>query len=58
MRWSQRLGLALTIVVVDLVTIGVPLTAFLAAGVLLARPAWFPGFVVRLYTDGPRQDAS
>lgn len=49
----QRLGLALTILVVDIATVGVPLTAFFAAWVVVRRPAWFLGMVLRLYEDAP-----
>ena len=37
----MRYGIALLVVVVDLVTVAVPLGSFFLAYVLLARPAWF-----------------
>lgn len=49
----QRLGLALTILVVDSIAFAVPLMAFFAAWVVVRRPAWFLGAVLRLYEDTP-----
>lgn len=38
-------------VVVDLVAVFVPLTALLAAWILVERPPWFRSWVERLYED-------
>jgi len=51
MKFSSRLLLALLVVGVDLLTIAVPLTAFAAAYVLLARPAGFLHWVIRIYDE-------
>jgi hypothetical protein len=49
MSTSERVVLAATIVVVDVLVFVVPLVALLAAWVLLARPPWFREWVERLY---------
>lgn len=54
MRLAQRLFLALLIVVVDTAAFAVPLAALLLAYVVLVRPAWFRGWVDRLYRGDPR----
>lgn len=41
MNSSGRVVLAVAIVLVDLVLFAVPLTAFFAAYVIVARPPWF-----------------
>lgn len=54
MSLTERLVLAVAIVVVDLVVFMVPLTGLAAAWIILARPPWFREWVDRLYTDGVR----
>lgn len=54
MRLTHRLVWALLIVVADTAAFAVPLTAFLLAYVLLARPPWFRDWVVQIYRDAPR----
>ncbi len=60
MRSVERIVLAVAVVVVDLVAVFVPLTAILAAWILLTRPPWFKSWVERLYegddppSRGPR----
>jgi hypothetical protein len=49
---TERVSLALAILLVDLAAVFVPLTGFVAAYVILARPPWFRRFVGRLY-GGP-----
>lgn len=49
MRLADRALIAATVLAVDLVTVGLPLTALLAALVLVARPAWFRRFVDLVY---------
>jgi hypothetical protein len=49
MKASGRVVLAVAIVLVDLVLFAVPLTAFVAAYVIVARPPWFREWVARLY---------
>jgi hypothetical protein len=51
MTFGGRLLWASAVVLVDLITIGIPLTAMFAAYVLLARPAWFRDWINELYTD-------
>jgi hypothetical protein len=46
---AERVVLALVIVVVDLVLFAVPLSACVAAYVIVARPPWFRDWVRRLY---------
>lgn len=54
MTISSRLILALLVVGVDVVAFAVPLAAFAVAYVLVARPAVFLEWVLRLYDDqGP-----
>jgi len=48
----NRILLAITIILVDLVVFVIPLTALFAAYVLIARPASFRDFMNRLYADG------
>mgnify|MGYP001567229649 CR=1 FL=1 len=48
----KRVGAALGILVVDFLTIGVPLAACVMAYVILARPTWFKAAVDRLYAEG------
>jgi len=50
MRWN-RLMLAVAIVVVDVVAVFVPITALLAAYLILFRPLWFKQAVDDLYRD-------
>lgn len=49
MNPTQRLLLALGIVLIDLLTIGVPLCAFGLAYVIVARPVWFRNWITQLY---------
>jgi hypothetical protein len=49
---GERVLLAVILVVVDLVAFALPLTALLAAYVILARPPWFKEWVRRLYEVG------
>jgi hypothetical protein len=46
---AERTLLALALILVDLVAFALPLTAFLAAYLILARPPWFRDWVARLY---------
>ena len=50
MTASERVLLAVVLVVADLVLFAVPLTALGAAWVILARPPWFRDWVTRLYS--------
>lgn len=49
MKPTERILWAVLILAIDLVAFVIPLTAFVAVYVLLARPAWFKGFVSKLY---------
>lgn len=49
MTTSERVVLAVAIVLVDTAVIVIPVTAFVAAWVLVARPPWFREWVERLY---------
>lgn len=49
MSTSERVVLAVTIVLVDVLVFVVPVTSLFAAWVLLARPSWFREWVERLY---------
>jgi hypothetical protein len=51
MSLTERLVLAVAIVLVDLVVFVVPLTGLAAAWIILARPLWFREWVERLYSD-------
>lgn len=51
MTFSSRLLLALLVIGVDVVAFAVPLAAFAVAYVLVARPAGFLHWVLRLYED-------
>lgn len=51
MTFGERLFLALTILLVDILIFAVPLTAFFAVYMLLARPAWFKLWIDRVYGD-------
>ncbi len=48
---GSRIVIALAILIVDLVTVGVPLAAIFLAYALLARPKWLRRFVEELYQD-------
>jgi len=52
MTTSERVALAVLIVVLDVAVFVVPVTGLLAAWVLLARPPWFRAWVDRLYERG------
>lgn len=54
MRLADRVLIAVTVLVVDLVAFAVPLTALVVAVVIVARPAWFLRLVESLY-DRPRR---
>jgi hypothetical protein len=45
----QRTLIAVAIVAVDLAAFAVPLTAIVAAYVIIVRPSWFAYWVARLY---------
>ena len=49
MNPSGRILLAVAIVLVDLVAFALPLTALVAAYVIVARPPWFRDWVRQLY---------
>ena len=51
LSFGERLAWALCILVVDAVTVFVPLCALLAAYLMLARPAWFREWVLKVYGD-------
>jgi hypothetical protein len=51
MKTQERWLWALAIVVIDLLIFAVPLTAFFAAYLLIARPPWFRAWMERLYQD-------
>lgn len=51
MTSTDRVLLAITLVVVDLVIFVLPLTGLLGAYILLARPAWFRHWVGELYSS-------
>lgn len=53
MTTTERVLLAAAVVVLDLVLFVVPLTGFLAAYLIIARPPWFLTWVEALY-DGAR----
>ena len=50
MTTNERVLLAAAIVLVDIVLFALPLSGFFAAYILLARPAWFFGWVEQLYS--------
>jgi hypothetical protein len=50
---SERIVLAVVIVVLDVAVFVVPITGLLAAWVLLARPPWFRQWVEKLYGTDP-----
>lgn len=52
---TERISLAIAIVLVDLLLFALPLTGLAAAYVLIARPPWFRGWVERLY-EGVRDE--
>jgi hypothetical protein len=52
MTTTERVALAILIVVLDVAVFVVPVTGLLAAWVLLARPPWFRQWVDRLYGAG------
>jgi hypothetical protein len=49
MSVSDRLILAVVLVVMDTVAFALPLTALVLAYVIVARPPWFLAWVRRLY---------
>jgi hypothetical protein len=51
MTLTERVILAVAIVLVDLVVFVVPLTGLAAAWLILARPPWFREWVDRLYEE-------
>jgi hypothetical protein len=52
MSFITRVSLAALVVTIDLLLFFVPLAAVLAVYVLLARPAWFPRLVEKIYSEG------
>jgi hypothetical protein len=52
MSTTERIALAVLIVVLDVAVFVLPVTGLLAAWVLLARPPWFREWVERLYRSG------
>jgi hypothetical protein len=52
MTMAQRILIAAVIVAVDLVAFALPLTALLAAYVIIFNPPWFKAFVKRLEDNG------
>jgi hypothetical protein len=46
---TERIALAVAIVLVDLLLFAVPLTGLAAAYILIARPSWFRQWAERLY---------
>ena len=53
MRDTERILLAVAIVLVDLLLFAVPLTGLAAASILIARPRWFRAGVERIYQGTP-----
>jgi len=49
MNTSERVVIAVAVVLVDLVFFALPLTGLLAGFLILARPPWFRQWVERLY---------
>ncbi|MBI4358395.1 MAG: hypothetical protein HY584_03775 [Candidatus Omnitrophica bacterium] len=49
MKPTERILWAVGIVLVDFFAFAVPLTAFVAAYILIVRPIWFKDFVSKLY---------
>jgi len=49
MTTSERVLLAVAVVLVDVVAFAIPLTGIFAAYVLIARPPWFLAWVKQLY---------
>ncbi len=49
MEAQQRWLVAITLILIDIVAVVVPLTAILAAYVLITRPPWFRWWVEELY---------
>lgn len=47
---NERLIWAIAIVIIDFLTIGIPLAALAAAYVLIARPVWFKNWVEKIYS--------
>ncbi len=52
MTTTERIALAVLIVVLDVAVFVIPVTGLVAAWVLLARPPWFREWVDRLYESG------
>lgn len=51
MRLSDRVLISAIIVLVEMMIFFLPLSAFFAVYVLLARPRWFRDWINELYTD-------
>lgn len=49
MTQADRILLVTVIFLADMLVFMLPLTAFFAAYVILARPLWFRGWIERLY---------
>jgi hypothetical protein len=48
---SERIAIAVGVVLVDVFLFAVPLTGIFAAYVLIAKPRWFLDWVERLYQE-------
>ena len=51
MTLSQRVLLAAAILIIDVVAVFIPLSALVAAYIILARPPWFREWVGSLYSE-------
>lgn len=51
MKFGTRLFLGIGIVILDIITIGIPLAAFVIGYVIIFRPAWFQYYVNKVYSD-------
>lgn len=51
MKQNERILWAVAIVLVDIGLVALPVTAFVAAYIILARPVWFQEWVNKLYQD-------
>ena len=49
MTSSERLIWAVAIVLVDMLVFALPIAAFFAAYILLARPPWFKDWMTKVY---------
>ena len=51
MEFGERLFIAMVIVLVDMLIFALPLTAFFAVYILMARPLWFRDWIDKVYAD-------